>query len=69
MPPKLELINGHYTRDAAGLLTDAVLQDFETVVIIGLKNGEAYIQRSAMVSRLQLLGAIEEAKHHILNNA
>ena len=69
MSAKLELINGHYTRDAAGLLTDAVLKDYETVVIIGLRDGEVHIQRSAMVSRLELLGAIEKAKHHILNNA
>ena len=51
MPAKLELITSHYTRDAAGLLTD----------------GLAHIRFSANVSRLKLLGAIEQAKHHILN--
>ena len=58
MSAKLELINGHYTRDAAGLLADAVLLDFETVVIIGLKDGSVTIQRSAYVSKSMLLGAI-----------
>ena len=69
MPAKLELINGRYTRDAAGLLTDAVLLDYETVVIIGLKDGAAHIHCSDNLSRLKLLGAIEQAKHHILNSA
>ena len=66
--PNLELINGHYTRDAAELLADAIERDFETVVILGFKDGNVHIQRSAMVSRIGLLGAIEEAKHHILSN-
>ena len=65
---ELELINGHYTRDATDLLADAIEQDFETVVIMGFKNGAVHIQRSAMISRVSLLGAIEEAKHHILEN-
>ena len=69
MSAKLELITRHYTRDAAGLLTDAISFDFETVVIIGLRDGELYIQRSAYVSKSMLLGAIEQAKHHILNSA
>ena len=68
MRPKLELINGHYTRDAAELLTDAVLKDYETVVIIGLKDGHAHIQCSDKMSRLKLLGAIEQAKHYILSD-
>ena len=65
---ELELINGHYTRDATDLLTDAIEQNFETVVIVGFKNGAVHIQRSAMISRVSLLGAIEEAKHHILED-
>ena len=69
MPAKLELITSHYTRDAAGLLTDAILLDYETVVIIGLKDGVAHIRFSEHLSRLKLLGAIEQAKFHILNNA
>jgi hypothetical protein len=63
----LRLINGYYTRDANGLLEDAITRDFETVVILGFKDGNVHIQRSAMVSRFALLGAIEEAKHHILS--
>lgn len=66
--PALELINGHYTKDANEVLAEAIEQDFETVVVLGLKNGNVNIRRSAMISRLQLLGAIEEAKHHILEN-
>ena len=69
MPAKLELITGHYTRDAAGLLADAVLMDYETVVIAGLKDGVVNIHCSANLSRLKLLGAIEQAKFHILNSA
>ena len=68
MTAKLELITGHYTRDAAGLLADAILLDYETVVIIGLKDGAAHINFSRRVSRQNLLGAIEQAKHHILNS-
>ena len=66
--PRLELINGHYTRDANEVLADAMGADFETVVVLGLKNGAVHIRRSAMVSRAVLLGAIEEAKHHVLEN-
>ena len=65
---ELHAINGNYREDATDLLTQAVDQGFETVIILGFKDGLVHIQRSAMVSRLQLLGAIEEAKHHILEN-
>ena len=66
--PSLELINGHYTRDASEVLADAMGADFETVVVLGFKDGVVHIKRSAMVSRAVLLGAIEEAKHHVLEN-
>lgn len=68
MTAKLELINGHYTRDASEVLTEAIDADFETVVVLGFKEGAVHIKRSAMLSRTALLGAIEEAKHHILEN-
>lgn len=66
--PALELINGYYTRDANEVLAEAIDANFETVVILGLKDGAIHIKRSAMISRAALLGAIEEAKHHILEN-
>lgn len=64
----IKLINGHYVSDASDLLAQAADQGFETVIVLGFKNGSIHIQRSAMVSRISLLGAIEEAKHHVLEN-
>ncbi len=64
----VKAIKSHYTNDANEVLAEAMEQGFEVVVVLGLKDGNLNIRRSAMISRLQLLGAIEEAKHHVLEN-
>jgi len=64
----VKAIKSHYTSDANEVLAEAMEQGFEAVVVLGLKDGNLNIRRSAVISRLQLLGAIEEAKHHVLDN-
>ena len=54
-----------YRQDVVDVLQDAATLGFETVVVLGLMNGEVSIRSSANVSRLELLGAIEYAKHHV----
>ena len=54
-----------YRQDVVDVLQDAATRGFETVVVLGLMNGEVSIRSSANVSRLELLGAIEYAKHHV----
>lgn len=54
-----------YKQDAIDVLQDAATLGFESVVALGLMNGEVSIRSSANVSRLELLGAIEFAKQHV----
>ena len=54
-----------YRQDVVDVLQDAATLGFETVVVLGLMNGEVSIRSSANVSRLELLGPIEFAKQHV----
>ena len=64
----LSVITPHvdlYRQDAIDVLQDAATLGFESVVALGLMNGEVSIRSSANVSRLELLGPIEFAKQHV----
>lgn len=54
-----------YRQDVVDVLQDAATLGFETVAALGLMNGEVSIRSSANMSRLELSGAIEYAKHHV----
>ena len=53
--------------DACDLLFEAQQQGFESVIILGFRDGGFCIRSSEMIDRLKLLGALERAKHHILS--
>jgi hypothetical protein len=57
-----------YKQDAQDVLEAAKKEGFETVVILGLRDGEIHITSSGLVSRLQILGACEAAKMHVWGN-
>jgi len=65
--PELKLIKSDYKEDATELLQSAQEQNFDSVVIVGYKNGNIYIQHSKLESAVRVLGAIELAKNKILN--
>lgn len=52
--------------DALNLLDEARSKNFETVVIVGYKDGCVSVNSSRSLHFSNLLGAIEIAKHHLL---
>ena len=59
-------IKSDYKNDARSVIEAAIEQDFEAVVVVGYRDGRAWIKRSKIISRHQLIGAIEEAKAEIM---
>lgn len=57
-----------YHQDAKELLIDAIDMNFETVIILGFKDGTISVKSSKWEKTIALVGALEYAKHHILNN-
>ena len=51
--------------DAKEVLEQAILSEFESVVIVGIKNGTASTCKSKSLDTLELIGAIELAKNSI----
>lgn len=51
--------------DAREVLEEALRSEFEAVVIVGIKNGIAETCKSKSLNTLELIGAIELAKHTI----
>ena len=54
--------------DAAAVLNGALTSKFEAVLVIGIKNGRVWAQKSETIDTLQMLGACELAKTHLLQN-
>jgi hypothetical protein len=52
-------------KDAREVLEQAIGNEFEAVVIVGVKNGCASTCKSKSLDTLELIGAIELAKHSI----
>ncbi len=50
------------------VLEEARAEKFTTVVIVGFRDNIVFIKSSDCLSRVRLLGALEEAKHFILTN-
>lgn len=44
------------------ILNEALAENFETVIVVGLKNGSVQFKRSKVKDTILLLGAIEAAK-------
>ncbi len=49
-------------------LRDALAKQFESVIVLGFKEGKIYTTSSGNDCRLKMVGALESAKHHILEN-
>ncbi len=66
MKPNLVSMPRPLERSVETTLEEAKGKDFETVIVLGIKDGRTYINSSRWrLSRMELLGAVEYAKHHI----
>ena len=52
-------------RSAEDTLIEAVGKEFESVIIVGYKDGEVFIQPSHIKNMTTMIGAIEIAKLHL----
>lgn len=53
---------------AVEILEEGIKQGFETVCVIGVKDGTVWFRKSANVDTVRLLGMIEVAKQEIWDN-
>jgi len=56
--------------DAVALLNEAISANYDSVIILGFrhKSHEFSIKSSKVHNRLELLGAMQEAEHHLIWN-
>jgi len=56
--------------DAVALLNEAISASYDSVIILGFrhKSHEFSIKSSRVHNRLELLGAMQEAEHHLVNS-
>lgn len=54
-----------YREASVEILQDAIGQGFESVFVLGLKDGRIFFLTSPYRSKLELIGAIELAKQHL----
>jgi len=56
--------------DAVALLNEAINAEYDSDVILGFrhKSHEFSIKSSKVHNRLELLGAMREAEHHLINS-
>lgn len=47
------------------ILEESKGKGFETVIVLGIKDGSTHIRASRWHSRLEVMGALEYAKHHV----
>lgn len=60
--------DGPYLADAKELLIEASEKDFESVLIIGLKDGNLQLKNSAHISTVEILGLLRIMEDHLLEN-
>lgn len=56
------------TQDASVLLKEAAGLGFEAVVILGVRAGKVHLRASKHVNALQVIGALEAMKQHVVNH-
>jgi len=49
------------------VLRDSLAQEFDSVIVLGFKDGRIHIQSSGADDELRLIGALEMAKHATLS--
>lgn len=57
-----------YRQNAKFVLNEAINQNFETVIVLGFKDGNISVKSSKWERTISIIGALEYAKHHILEN-
>jgi len=55
-----------YTKDSKEVLEICISKNYEEVLILGVKDGRIYMDKSITFSRLQTLGAIQELSMFLL---
>lgn len=60
--------NESFQKDACALLEEAIELKFETVVVLGYKDGNVSIKASKWEDTVRLIGALEYAKVFLHNN-
>lgn len=58
---KLTRINSKYTDNANKILRDSIGEDFESVILLGFKDGEIVTMASECHKRLEVMGALFSA--------
>lgn len=53
--------------DTIKVLRDSLAQEFDSVIVLGFKEGEIYIRSSGAEDQLRLIGALEMAKYATLS--
>lgn len=55
--------------DAKQLLQEAIEQEYDSVIVLGFRHKahQFSIRSSKIHQRLELLGALREAEHHVIN--
>ena len=69
MSSKLKVINGRSKKEAGEFLAEAAGREFDEVFIAGFRDGNIETGYTCHLSRQRLLGALEELKFRILNDA
>lgn len=54
--------------EAKSILSDAIEEDFETVLVVGIKDGQVYFRCSGSLNSHEKLGLIESAKFDWMNS-
>jgi len=67
---KIQSIEEKNKADAKAMLIEASEQGFDSVIVLGFmhKKHQFSIKSSSVHERLELLGALREAEHHLIMN-
>ena len=60
--------NESYQKDARELLEEAIAENFETVIILGFKDGNISTKASKWERTIVIVGALEYAKHFVMDH-
>ncbi len=59
---KLATQRDQVQQDARALLEESIARDFESVLIVGFKDGKVQFNCSASLDAMKIIGALESAK-------
>ena len=67
MTKAVKVYFNEHQQNATETLEDLKKMDFETLIVVGITKDAVHLRTSSCESTLQLLGALEAVKDHILN--